>query len=138
MIVHGTAVALEGRGLLIRGASGRGKSALALQMMGFGAGLVADDRVSLERQGSAVLARAPDSLPTLIEARGIGLLNVALIGVTPLCGVLDLTGEAAHRLPTSDTCDLMGQALPLFTGQIEPHLAAAMIQFLKAGRFDAQ
>ena len=45
LILHATAVAVAGRGLLIRGASGSGKSGLALEMMARGAQLVSDDRV---------------------------------------------------------------------------------------------
>ena len=39
-ILHATAVAVTGRGLLIRGASGSGKSALALEMMARGVGIL--------------------------------------------------------------------------------------------------
>ena len=60
--LHGSAVALEGRGLLILGASGTGKSALALRMMAHGARLVADDRVVLARRGDALIASAPPAL----------------------------------------------------------------------------
>jgi HPr kinase/phosphorylase len=43
-LVHGSVVSLAGRGMLILGASGSGKSALALRLIGRGAALVADDR----------------------------------------------------------------------------------------------
>ena len=43
LTVHGTTVARAGRAVLILGASGTGKSALALQMIALGARLVADD-----------------------------------------------------------------------------------------------
>lgn len=47
--IHASAVSLAGRGLLILGASGTGKSGLALEMMSRGAVLIADDRVRLVR-----------------------------------------------------------------------------------------
>lgn len=47
--IHASAVSLAGRGLLILGASGTGKSGLALEMMSRGAVLIADDRVRLMR-----------------------------------------------------------------------------------------
>ena len=50
-IVHASCVARDGRAVLIRGASGSGKSGLALQLMALGAGLVADDRTRLWREG---------------------------------------------------------------------------------------
>ena len=41
MIVHASCIAHHGRGLLILGPSGAGKSTLALEMMAYGAVLVA-------------------------------------------------------------------------------------------------
>src|SRR5262245_61986603 len=76
LLVHGSAVAWGGRGLLILGASGRGKSALALALTATGAALVADDRVEIVRRGRALVARAPAALAGLVEARGIGILPV--------------------------------------------------------------
>ena len=72
-IVHGSCVALTGKGLLITGRSGSGKSALCLQMVALGAELVADDRVQLRREEGQILARAPAAIAGLIEARGIGI-----------------------------------------------------------------
>ena len=66
--IHGSCVAVAGRGLLILGPSGAGKSALALQIMALGGQLVADDRVELTRQGDEVIARCPVALRGLIEA----------------------------------------------------------------------
>jgi len=48
-IRHATTVAVAGRGLMIEGPSGSGKSALALELMAFGAELVADDRTRVAR-----------------------------------------------------------------------------------------
>ena len=45
--IHASAVALDGRALLIVGPSGSGKSALALRMMAHGATLVSDDLVEI-------------------------------------------------------------------------------------------
>ncbi|PIY73077.1 MAG: serine kinase, partial [Rhodobacterales bacterium CG_4_10_14_0_8_um_filter_70_9] len=70
------AVAGKARGLLILGASGAGKSALALELIALGAALVADDQVALRRVGEAVVAAPPPPLAGLIEARGLGLLRM--------------------------------------------------------------
>ena len=43
ILVHATAVAIEGEAVLLRGASGAGKSDLALRLIDGGARLVADD-----------------------------------------------------------------------------------------------
>ena len=65
--LHGSAVAFAGRGVLILGGAGTGKSALALALIGRGAALVADDRVEIERRGGALIASAPAALAGLIE-----------------------------------------------------------------------
>ncbi len=61
----GRAVALAGRGILILGASGSGKSALALALVAGGAALVADDRVATRpaRAGARRPAAAGDRGP---------------------------------------------------------------------------
>jgi serine kinase of HPr protein (carbohydrate metabolism regulator) len=76
-IVHAGLIALyDGlwRGALITGASGAGKSDLALRCLEAGFVLVADDRVELWRSGDALYGRAPDPLTGLIEVRGQGVL----------------------------------------------------------------
>jgi len=49
--IHATCVALDGKAVLIQGASGRGKSALGLMLLGMGCVLVADDRVTIHADG---------------------------------------------------------------------------------------
>ncbi len=69
-ILHATAVAWRGRAVLILGRSGSGKSALALQLMALGCTLVADDGVELAVQEGALVARPPEKIRGMIEARG--------------------------------------------------------------------
>ncbi|MEC8006219.1 MAG: serine/threonine protein kinase, partial [Pseudomonadota bacterium] len=47
--VHGTCVAIDGAGVLLRGPSGSGKSDLALRLIDGGATLVGDDQLELSR-----------------------------------------------------------------------------------------
>lgn len=61
-------------GILLLGESAAGKSAVALQLIGRGARLVADDRVELFLREGEVWARAPAALAGLIEARGVGIV----------------------------------------------------------------
>lgn len=135
-ILHATCVELGGRGLLILGASGSGKSALALQLMGFGAGLVADDRVLISRHADRVVAQAPVGLPHLIEARYMGLLKAELCPATELAAIVDLDQVATERLPDLISRNLLGCDLPCFSRVDEAHFAAALIQYLKAGVLD--
>jgi len=47
VLIHASCVAVEGRGVLLRGAPGAGKSDLALRLIEGGADLVSDDQVVL-------------------------------------------------------------------------------------------
>ena len=98
-IVHASCVALDGRGLLITGDSGSGKSGLALQLMALGALLVADDRVELKMSGNKVTAHSPANIRGLIEARGLGLLRADTVGPVALAYVVDLNRTETARLP---------------------------------------
>lgn len=133
-VVHASCVAVAGCGLLITGASGAGKSALALEMMALGACLVSDDRVSLGATQQGILADAPDTIRGLIEARGLGLLQAETVGPVRLTHVLDLDRPEPQRLPEFREIFLLRHSLPLLFRPDVPHLAASLIQLLKAGR----
>ena len=72
--IHATCVAINGKGVLILGDSGSGKSDLALRLMDEGARLVADDRTELSVERGGLCARAPKSIAGLIEVRGFGIV----------------------------------------------------------------
>ena len=134
LTVHATAVAILGRGVMIRGRAGAGKSALALSLMAHGATLIADDQVTLTRSGTELVASCPASLHGLIEARGIGLLRADMAGPTALACVVDLDEAERDRLPHPRVVTLLGCALPLLHRTDGLDLAPALIQFMKAGR----
>lgn len=74
--IHASCVSLGGKGILILGPSGSGKSDLCLRLiMERGAQLVADDRVDLQNENGRIIASAPKVLAGLLEVRGIGLLQ---------------------------------------------------------------
>ncbi len=112
--IHATCVAIDGRGVLLRGESGAGKSDLALRLIDGGATLVADDRVILSAEGGRLFARAPASIAGLIEIRGLGIRTVASTERAPVVLVCDLVPrELVERLPEPAGCVLSGVALPL-------------------------
>ncbi len=133
-IVHASCVALDGRGLLITGDSGSGKSGLALQLMALGALLVADDRVELKMSGNKVTAHSPANIRGLIEARGLGLLRADTVGPVALVYVVDLNRTETARLPDPVDAKVLRQTVPLLHAADIPHFAASLIQLLKAGR----
>ncbi len=133
-LLHGSCVSGEGRAVLIVGASGRGKSGLALQLMAFGAKLVSDDQTIVRREGAHVMVSAPDTTRGLIEARGIGILRADPVQNIPLHLVVDLDQTERQRLPHPRQVQVLGKDLPLLFGVDAPHFAAAILQFLRNGR----
>ncbi|WP_051927469.1 HPr kinase/phosphorylase [Ruegeria halocynthiae] len=137
-IIHATCVAVAGQGALIVGRSGAGKSALALQMMGNGAALVADDRVVLRMVDGRAVADAAPNLGGLIEARGIGILRAQAAGPTLVSLVVDLDQEDPSRLPEPSHAQVLRQTVPLLLAAGTPNLPAALMQLLKMGRVNPQ
>lgn len=132
--VHGSAVDLAGRGLLIIGPPGAGKSALALALMGFGCQLVCDDRAVLTARNGRLIATAPVGQGGLIEARGLGLLHADGPGRTELVAVVNLAELETQRLPPGREIMLEGVGLPVFHKVESAHFAPALLQYLRAGR----
>ncbi len=124
--VHGSCVALDGTGFLFVGASGSGKSGLALQMMSLGATLVSDDQVLLTRDGDHLVAHAPEAIRGKIEARFLGLLNVDHAPSCRLQYVVDLDQSPEGRLPKSRKFKVLDANLPLIAGKSVPNLAQTL------------
>lgn len=133
-IIHASAVAIDGRGLMILGPSGAGKSALALQMIALGAVLVADDRVALCADAGGLMAAPAPNIAGLIEARGLGLMRMPYEPAR-VVAALRLDRPEPARLPPDDRfvryCE---QDVPLLFRPPGDHLAAMMILHLQHGR----
>ena len=109
--VHATAVALGGRCVLLLGASGAGKSDLALRLIDHGWRLVADDHVVLAQEKGVLWASAPPQLAGLIEVRGVGIVPEPALARAPVVLALDLA-TLPDRLPDPARRDLAGVAIP--------------------------
>jgi HPr kinase/phosphorylase len=101
--VHGTAVLLGSDGVLIRGPSGSGKSALALQLIDRDpetTKLIADDRVILSVRDGRLFASAPEDLAGKLEIRGQGIASVDHVPAGEVRLIVDLLPpEECPRLP---------------------------------------
>ena len=102
--LHASAVLVGAKAVLIRGASGAGKSRLAWQLLQSGLAftrLIGDDRVQLEGRGGRLLVRPAATLAGLIEIRGLGIRRVDYEPVAVLGLVVDLGAPirtvALHR-----------------------------------------
>lgn len=134
LILHASAIALGGRGLLILGPSGSGKSALALQMIAQGAALIADDRTILTRTGDGIILSCPPELAGLIEARGVGIMRAPMHPPCPLALVTDLGTPESARFPEPREIMLFDRPYPLVGGVSAGHFASALALFLTSGR----
>lgn len=119
---------------MILGPSGSGKSSLALQLMAWGADLVADDTTRLERVGDLLHASPVPATRGLIEARGVGILRAASVSRATVVLAVDLGEMETERLPPRRRVSLLDREIPLILRSNAPHFAAAVWHCLKAGR----
>ncbi|MBM2323091.1 MULTISPECIES: HPr kinase/phosphorylase [Marivita] len=137
LILHATSVAVGTKAVLITGESGRGKSALALEMMARGATLVADDQVILTSLESELVLTCPEPLRGLIEARGVGLLHAPYASDAILALVVDMDQTETERLPPYRTITTLSKTFPLLHNVESRHFPAAILQYLRGtGRAD--
>ncbi|MEX2616033.1 MAG: HPr kinase/phosphatase C-terminal domain-containing protein [Alphaproteobacteria bacterium] len=121
--LHGTTVAIGGRGVLLRGPSGGGKSDLALRLIDGGAELVSDDRTILTRTAEGIIASSPPSIFGKIEIRGLGIVRLAAREQVLLALVVDISAGEIERLPSPESANILGLGLPLL--RISPFEASA-------------
>ena len=133
-ILHATAVSFGGKGMMLIGPSGSGKSSLAIEMMALGAGLIADDRVVVTRVGEGLRLSCPPNIEGLIEARGVGVLNAQPAGEADLAWVVDLAQVETERLPDPRKVTYLGVHVPLLWRVEAPHFAATLLHLLAHGR----
>lgn len=130
MLVHASAVAIDGRAILLRGPSGAGKSDLAFRLIDGGARLVADDQAELRRAAEHVLISAPTAIAGLIEVRGIGILRVDALEEAPLAICVDLVSPLeVERLPKSRFEEVLGLKVPSIALWAFEASAAAKVRF---------
>ena len=133
-LIHATAVAWQGRAVLITGASGTGKSALGLQIMAFGGDLVADDQTILTLRDGAVWASCPPQIAGLIEARFVGIIAAKAVPSARLALAINMDVTESDRMPPERHFDLFGCKVPLLHKVDKPYFPAAILQYLTAGQ----
>jgi serine kinase of HPr protein (carbohydrate metabolism regulator) len=134
--IHATCVDIAGRGVLLLGPPGSGKSDLALRLIdapGRGTGskqmdavLVSDDQTVVVREDDRLVASPPAALAGKIEVRGLGILPCRHRASTRLALSVRLTAAATiDRMPdaTKSRLELLGIKLPLVL--IDPQSASA-------------
>lgn len=129
--VHATAVVRHGRqgwrGVLLRGASGAGKSDMALRLIDAGWSLVADDYVHVFASGGGLFACAPDRIAGRIEARGLGVVSLPFRSVGRILLVADCIQAPPERLPEPERETLAGISLPRLMLDVRPASAVVTL-----------
>jgi serine kinase of HPr protein (carbohydrate metabolism regulator) len=109
---HASCVAIAGRAVLIFGASGAGKSDLALRLLDRGATLVSDDYTILSAEQGRLLAGPPANIAGRIELRGVGIVERPFMSGLPVALAVDLD-LPPERMPEARTRIFAGLAVPV-------------------------
>lgn len=124
--LHATGVAIGGAGVAIIGASGSGKSDLALRLIDRGAVLICDDAVEIRHDGSRLSLHSCATIAGKLEVRGIGIVDVPHVAAATLAIIVDLDADR-HRYPDPwPVRDIAGVAVPEL--RLDPHEASAPIK----------
>ena len=116
--MHATAVLVAEGAVLIRGASGSGKSQLALALMaearrrGLFTRLIGDDRVRVSVAGARVIVQGHPSIGGWIEERGSGILPEVQEAAGLVRCVVDLA-DNPPRLPDMEAAEALLEGVPV-------------------------
>jgi HPr kinase/phosphorylase len=135
-LLHASCVDFDGRGILIIGASGSGKSSLALACISLGAVLVGDDYVDLSVESDRIVATHPPNISGLIEVPRVGVLNCSFIERTFVALAIDMSQAEVDRLPPRRSLYVEKYEIPLIYGADIPYLHSVAYQLVTAGRAD--
>ncbi|MDO4197901.1 MAG: HPr(Ser) kinase/phosphatase [Erysipelotrichaceae bacterium] len=138
-IMHGVMMNIYGKGVMLLGKSGIGKSELALDLIQRGHMLVADDRIDYKRINERIVCEAPASLKMMLEIRGLGVVNITrLYGAKAFLNKCDLDfvirlvkydeKEEYNRInQANDNIDFLGLHIPVLTIPITEGKALSVI-----------
>jgi serine kinase of HPr protein (carbohydrate metabolism regulator) len=113
--LHASCVAADGRAVLIAGPSGSGKSDLALRLLDRGFTLVSDDRTIVRKDGTRLIASAPETIKGKLEIRGVGIVEMETVSNVPLALVIELTSDITRLPDDSRERMILGTGIPLIS-----------------------
>ncbi len=108
-----TCVAICGRGVLIEGAPGSGKSSLALALIDRGAVLVGDDGIMINNSDGRLIASPHPNIIGKLEVRNVGLVDMPVSPPVAAGLVIHLDPDAPRFIDKAEAVTIAGVALPL-------------------------
>tara|TARA_B100000900_G_C20184601_1_gene555335 strand:+ start:25 stop:498 length:474 start_codon:yes stop_codon:yes gene_type:complete len=112
-ILHASSIDIDGKGVVILGKSGSGKSNLAIKLISMGAKLISDDQTYFKLKDNKVIISKPDTTPNFIEARGIGLIKAPLVMSAKLFCFVNITNIELKRLPYEEIKYCFGKKIKM-------------------------
>ncbi|BFT65987.1 HPr(Ser) kinase/phosphatase [Parvimonas parva] len=137
--IHGGLLEVFGMGILILGKSSIGKSETALELIGRGHRLVADDAVDIRKIDNKLYGESPENIRHFLEIRGLGILDIQrLYGVgaikksTEIDFIIELENwkddKEYDRLGLDDKYKtILGMELPYIVIPVKPGRNIALI-----------
>lgn len=128
MLYQATAVAIGGRGLLITGPPGSGKTSLALALIDRGARLIGDDGVSLSLRDGVLWSGPAEATSGLIEVRGVGIVSTAACAA-PVALILRADPAPPRFVEAVPVIELLGVPVPALPFDLGDRAAALRAEY---------
>ena len=137
--LYGVMMNIYGKGVMLTGKSGIGKSELALDLINRGHMLVADDRVDVSRVHNDLICHAPKLLTKMLEIRGLGIVDVTkLFGASTYLNKCELdfvinlvkfdeTMSKDRLNPVNETLNVLGLEVPMLVVPVTEGKALSVI-----------
>jgi serine kinase of HPr protein (carbohydrate metabolism regulator) len=137
---HCNVVEIAGKGILIEGPAGSGKTSLALGLVdaarqrGIDAHFVADDQALLTIEDGRVIASTPPPIAGLAEIRGHGIVRLAHRPQTSIELVIAMVNDdGIERMPAKATTEVLGTELPAIAVPVRHEAQAIRIILASLG-----
>jgi serine kinase of HPr protein (carbohydrate metabolism regulator) len=117
---HCCVIEIAGKGILIEGDAGTGKTSLALGLLeyaqrnGLNCALVSDDQAILRAENGVLKAQVPSAIAGMVEIRGFGIARTRIKNQTIINLVVRIIEDInIERMPPDRCTRIMDMELPL-------------------------